>query len=175
MVETTRKGDDFITLPLPQIAGQGAQAIWAAIAVYQQQAIVVDARLARKVRLGVKAIALSELCKQLSEETGIVLTTSPRVADDNVTLFCNPRPLRDIMRQLSAHFGFQWQREGQEGASVYRTAPFVQTGIWEPARCGGDQPDDGGEGDNRRCAGSIIQSDRQGYHWRLLHAALYAL
>jgi hypothetical protein len=131
MLADVQRGDAWVTLAIPQIAGQGAGAVRAALVAYKQQAAIVDTRLARKVRLGVKDIALSALCQRLADETGIAISTDARTADENVTLFCHPRPLRDILRQLSDHFGFQWLREGQEGAYRYELTRSVRSQLLE--------------------------------------------
>lgn len=138
MAETWR-GDTFVTLDLPAIAGGDGRAVQAAMALYRQQAAIVDARLARKVRLGVKALPLGDLCRQLTEETGIQIAADGRVADDNVTIFCNPRPLRDILRQISAHFGFQWQREGEQGAYRYTLTQSLRSQLLEEEARNQDQ------------------------------------
>lgn len=139
LLAAAQKGDDFVTVPLPQIAGRGGQAMRAALAVYAQEKAVVDTRLARKIRLGVKGMALSALLKQISEETGLVLTANARVADDNVTMYCHARPVRDIMRQLSQHFGFQWLREGEEGAYKYELTQSVRSQLLEEEARNQDQ------------------------------------
>ena len=131
MLEDVRRGDAWVMLAMPQIAGQGAGAVRASLAAYKQQAAIVDIRLARKVQLGVKDIALSALCKRLADETGITISTDARTADENVTLFCHSRPLRDILRQLSEHFGFQWLREGEEGAYRYELTRSVRSQLLE--------------------------------------------
>jgi RNA polymerase sigma-70 factor (ECF subfamily) len=74
---------------------------------------VVDSRLTQKVTCAFKATALSDLCAQLSGDTGIQLAAGPSVADEKVTLFCEKLPLRDVMRQLSRPFGYTWLRSGQ--------------------------------------------------------------
>ena len=139
LLAVTLTGDDFVAVPLPQIAGGGKQAMRAALEVYAEEAAVVDTRLARKIRLGVKGMALSALLKQISEETGLTLAANARVADDNVTLFCHERSLRDIMRQLSQHFGFQWLREGKEGAYAYELTQSVRSQLLEEEARNQDQ------------------------------------
>src|SRR5205085_941680 len=110
-----RKGDDFVTIPLPLLAAAGEagnRAATEAAGAYRREIAVVDARLFRRVSAGVKAIALSDLCEQLRSETGIALTAGQSVADDKVTLFCKEMPLRELMRQLSRPFGYTWLRSG---------------------------------------------------------------
>lgn len=131
LMEGARTGDTFVTVPIPAIAGRGTGAGRAALTAYQQQAAVIDTRLARRVRLSVKDTPLSAFCQRLTDETGIAIATDARTADENVTLYCNPRPLRDILRQISAHFGFQWLREGEEGAYRYQLTRSVRSQLLE--------------------------------------------
>src|SRR5262249_43220035 len=99
---------------LLEAAGTAAAAAAAASpagpAAALNEAEVIDERLTRKVTLGVKATALSDLCEQLRGETGIEVAAGPGVADEKVTLFCEKLPLREVMRQLSRPFGFTWLR-----------------------------------------------------------------
>jgi RNA polymerase sigma-70 factor (ECF subfamily) len=73
---------------------------------------VIDERLAQKVTLAVKAMALGDLCECLRAETGVQVAAGPSVADEKVTLFCRKLPLREVMRQLSRPFGYTWLRSG---------------------------------------------------------------
>jgi hypothetical protein len=91
----------------------------------------VDERLARKVTVGVKATALSDLCDQLRQETGIQLTAGRSVADEKVTLFCKELPLRDVMRQLSRPFGYAWLRSGKAGEYRYELAQDLRSQLLE--------------------------------------------
>jgi hypothetical protein len=115
----SRSGDDFVRVPFPRIASIDARGDRAATAAYQKEKEVVDARLSRRIELGVKAMAFSDLCAQLKEQTGIDLKARRSVADEKVTLFCHDTQLRDIMRQITHVFGFQWGRSGEEGAYRY--------------------------------------------------------
>jgi hypothetical protein len=92
-----------------------------AAAAHRRELAVVDPRLARKVTLGAKATALSDLCDSLRAETGIHLVAGRSVADEKVTIFCRAMPLRDVMRQLSRPFGYTWLRSSTPGAQ--RLAP----------------------------------------------------
>jgi hypothetical protein len=78
---------------------------------------VVDGRLTQKVTLASKGTALSDLCDRLWQETGVRLTAGASVADEKVTLFCRPAPLRDVMRQLSRPFGYVWIRSREQSVA----------------------------------------------------------
>jgi hypothetical protein len=101
---------------LARVAGARAAA---AVESYKREAEVVDARLFRKVTLGFKATALSDLCNHLKSATGIHLTAGASVADEKVTIFCKEVALRDVMRQLSRPFGYAWTRSGKAGEYKY--------------------------------------------------------
>src|SRR5262249_34750602 len=90
------QGDDFVFVPLPRIAAggpEGDRAADGALAAYEREVAVVDARLAHKVTLAFKATALSDLCDHLRADTGISLTAGRSVSDEKVTLFCRELPL----------------------------------------------------------------------------------
>ncbi len=123
-------GDDFITVALPAIAATDKGAGTALEAAQKEQAIV-DARLVRTMTLAIKARPFSQLCEQLTKETGITFTANPRVADDEVTLYCTARPLREIMRQLAKHFGFEWRRTGQEPQFSYELTQSLSRQLLE--------------------------------------------
>jgi hypothetical protein len=126
--------DDFITIPLPRIAAAGAEGdrtAAEAAASYRRERAVTDARLARRVTLGVKATALSDLCDRFHEETGIQLAAGRSVADEKVTLFCREMPLRDVMRQISRPFGYTWLRSGKESAYRYELVQDLRSQLME--------------------------------------------
>jgi hypothetical protein len=120
---TVRTGDDFVSVPFPQVAavGKGARAVGAeALNRYRQERAVVDARLMRRVTLAEKGVALSDLCAKLKADTGIEFSAGRNVADDKVTIFCKDRPLRDLMRAVAQLFSFAWERNGAEPQYQYR-------------------------------------------------------
>lgn len=120
---SVKGGDSFVEVPFPRIATSEMAdkgLIPSAVAMYKQERAIVDARLQRKVSLGVKRIALGDLCDRLTKETGIDFSATRGVADDKVTIFCRERPLRDLMRSLSDLLNFTWERTGEEGNYTYR-------------------------------------------------------
>src|SRR5262249_53778773 len=75
-VSTDGRRDDFVLVPSPRIAAEGAGATRAAaeaVAAYKRETAVVDPRLVHNVTLGLKATALSDLCEKLRADTGIQL------------------------------------------------------------------------------------------------------
>ncbi|HLK56090.1 MAG TPA: zf-HC2 domain-containing protein [Chthonomonadaceae bacterium] len=124
-------GDEFVNVPLPQIAGQGDKPTKAAAEQYKQEAEIVDERLVKKVSLTEKGISFADLCRLLKEQTGIELTANASVADDKVTLFCKERSLRDIMRQVNRLFGYLWNRSGKPGEFRYELTQPVRAQLAE--------------------------------------------
>jgi anti-sigma factor RsiW len=124
-------GDDFVTVPLPSIAGQGADAVKAAVVAQQREAAVIDTRLVRRVSMQAKGISFFDLCERLRRESGVRVTANRSVADDKITIFCHPRPLRDLMRQISRHFGFNWVRKGEEGSYEYELTQTLRSKLLE--------------------------------------------
>src|SRR5262249_34999450 len=117
--ERVEDGDSFVSVPIPSVAASDPRSAQAAAAAYQQEREIVDTRLVRKVTVAEKGVPFGELCRKLSGITGIALTANRRVSEDKITVFCRERPLRDVMRQISALFGFTWLRSGTEGAYEY--------------------------------------------------------
>ncbi|WP_309713501.1 hypothetical protein [Armatimonas sp.] len=110
----------FIVVPVPLVASETSAAMALALEQAKAEAQIVDTRLQKRVTLAAKALAFGDLCRELSEKTGVSLEASRAVADDKLTVFCTGRSLRDTMRQVSAIFGFVWERTGDEGAYKYR-------------------------------------------------------
>jgi hypothetical protein len=97
------------------------------------EAAVTDARLQKPVHLAVRGIACTELCRQLQEQTGVVLIAGRVVADDKITVFCEKRPLRNLMRAVSRLFGFTWMRSGETGAYQYELTQTLRSQLAEEA------------------------------------------
>ncbi len=115
----TKKGDDFVEVPFPRLASRTQETLAAAAAEYQREKEIVDPRLARRVTVAQKCASLAELCRDLSTTTGIDLRADRTVEDENVTLFCEDQPLREVMRQINRLFGYHWGRSGEEGSYRY--------------------------------------------------------
>lgn len=123
--------DDFVWVPPPRLVDDSGRQIPAALASYQRETAVVDARLTREVTLRQKAAALSDLCDHLRAETGIDLAAGASVADEKVTVLCAKRPLREIMRQLSRPFGYAWLRNGKAGEYRYELVQDLRSQLLE--------------------------------------------
>jgi hypothetical protein len=126
-----RVTDDFVQIPFPRIAGAAEGAIVAAVEQYKHEAAIVDPRLFHEVTLDQKAAALSDLCEQIRNDTGIQLTAGPSVADEKVTVFCEKLPLREVMRQLSRPFGYTWVRSGKQGDYRYELVQDLRSQLEE--------------------------------------------
>ena len=85
-----------------------------------------DARLEQKVTLACKQVSFTELCRQLQTAIGVAFSADASVGDDNITLFCHARPVRDILLQAARLFNFTWQRSDDKPAFRYE---LTQTSI----------------------------------------------
>lgn len=130
---SVKTGDSFVIVPLPAVAANGQRANAAAMRAYQKEREIVDARLVRKVTLVCKAVSFEELAQRLMRETGITFSANRRVADDQITIYCRERPLRDVMRAISSHFNFTWLRTGQDGAYEYEVSQSLKSELLEEA------------------------------------------
>ena len=91
-----------------------------AIERYRQEASVVDSRLVRNVTISLKHASMTEICAELTRQTGVQMAAGRNARDENATIFVSSRPAREVMPQISLVFGFVWEREGEDGAYTYR-------------------------------------------------------
>lgn len=136
ILEEVRKSvtrqDDFVDVDPPRLAALDSPEIMrSALAEYRRQLQIVDPRLQRRVHLDVKGMAFGDLCRKLSEATGVEIGAMRNVTDDKVTIFCKDRPVRDIMRQVTNLFNFTWERYGEEGKFTYRLKQPLQAALLE--------------------------------------------
>lgn len=85
-----------------------------------------DSRLVRKIDMGVKNVAFSDLCHDLTAKTSIAFSADASVADDKITLYCTNRPLDDVLRQIAEQFDFEWQRDGPASEFRYRLSQSAE-------------------------------------------------
>lgn len=125
--------DDFVRVPLPQVAAGGGAARLAAegLRAYEQEAKIVDARLFRKVDLHLKGAALEEFCAEVKRQTGVDLRVRPGVGDEKATVFVKEQPARDVMRAVARLFGYFWARTGEEGKYRYELIQDLKTQLAE--------------------------------------------
>ena len=112
--------DSFVEVPLPKLAGADPTADNAALRAYQDEKSISDSRLQKRVTLAKKAVSFGELLDQIAKETSVNIAATRSVADDKLTVFCKDKPLRELMRQVTQHFGFVWERTGSEPGFIYR-------------------------------------------------------
>lgn len=125
--------DDFVYVAPPRLAGKTSSAV-EAVERYRQEKEIVDPRLTmQKVSLAIKGASLSELCRRLSHSTGIKFTAGKSVAEDKITVFCNEKPLRDLMRQINQLFGYLWARTGKPDAYEYELFQDLKSQLAEEA------------------------------------------
>jgi hypothetical protein len=126
-----RRGDDFVEVPFPRLAAADARLLGAAVADYQREKQVVDPRLARSISLSVKGISLADVCRELTDRTGVRFSASRQVADEKVTIFCQDEPVRDLMRSVVRLFGFVWNRSGDEPDYRYELTQTLASQLTE--------------------------------------------
>lgn len=132
LMASVQGGDDFVEVPFPRLAAVNGEKIAAsALAHWRQERQIVDARLQRKVSLAIRGMAFTDLCRKLTDETGIAFSAGRDVAEDKVTLFCKNRPLRDILRQITVLFNFTWDRSGVEGEFAYKLKQPLRSELLE--------------------------------------------
>lgn len=132
-------GDDFVTVPFPQIASKDEEGLKAAAQAYRQEKEIIDARLVRKVTVAAKGMAFVDFCRQLRALTGIEIVAGRNIANEKLTVFCKEQPLRDLMRQMRQVFGLTWLRSGGEGAFRYELLQSMRRQIEEEDLCNRDR------------------------------------
>lgn len=125
--------DDFVQIPLPRVASVDPRspAVAAAVREYEEEAKVVDARLFRKVNLKCKAEPLEEICRQLSEQTGVKIEASRGVRDEKATVLLEDRAARDVMREIARLFGYAFARTGDPNAYRYELVQDLRSQLAE--------------------------------------------
>jgi len=79
-----------------------------------------DSRLARSVAVSLKHASMTEVCTELTRQTGVNILAGRNVRDENVTIFVKSRPAREVMHEISQVFGFSWEVNGESGRYTYR-------------------------------------------------------
>ena len=80
-----------------------------------------DARLLQKVAAHCEGVPLDELLARLSAECGVTLKAQQDIADEKVVVFSKPRPLRDLLADVSGLLNDTWTRQEQSGSKpMYR-------------------------------------------------------
>jgi hypothetical protein len=78
-----------------------------------------ETRFARSLCIEAEGISIGELLMRLSDATGLPLRAGREVADEKVIVFGPPRPLREVLRDLAALVGAEWQERTAEDAAPY--------------------------------------------------------
>jgi hypothetical protein len=78
-----------------------------------------DSRLQAKQTVRVVGLTMRDLTAELTRQTGVKFTASPKVAEDKAVLIVRDRPLADTLLALARFFRFTWLRDGQPGAYAY--------------------------------------------------------
>jgi hypothetical protein len=85
----------------------------------RQQLLDQDPRLEKRVTLRQKRSPLSAVVAELARQTEVSLRASANVADEPALLFVTEQPAKEVMHQLSTHFGFRWSRGTKGGVATY--------------------------------------------------------
>ncbi len=83
------------------------------------QDILDDKRLDQKIKVFVKGMNLKELFAALSDKTGVRLTAKREIWGDRAIIYFHNRPIRDVMTEISALYGYHWVVSGKQGAYSY--------------------------------------------------------
>ena len=83
-----------------------------------------DARLDQKVTLGVSHVKLEDVCKQLTEKTGVTIKAGSgerdwKVRERKVTIQAKDVKLGAVMQEISKLLGFYLSKSGKEGEWAY--------------------------------------------------------
>lgn len=133
--------DDFVRVPLPQVAvvQAGVTVVGQAARKYEEEVAVVDVRLFQKVKLQLKGVSLTDLCAELGKQAGVALRPSRGVQDEKVTVFVKATPARDVMREVARLFGYHWGRTGEAGAYKYELVQDLRSQLAEQEMRNRDQ------------------------------------
>lgn len=78
-----------------------------------------DTRLEAPVTLRLPRAPLSQVVKELEQQTGVRLKTSAETADEPAILHISKQPVREVMNRLAALFHYRWSRSGAPGQYRY--------------------------------------------------------
>lgn len=126
-----RTGDDFVQVPFPVIASTDRRGAVRALEAYRQEKQIVDTRLARKVTLAARGMALEDLFSLLQAKSQVEMRANRSVADEKITIFCEEMPVRDLMRAINQLYGYSWARSGEEGAFHYELSQDLKSRLLE--------------------------------------------
>lgn len=80
-----------------------------------------DERLAHKITARHSIIPLNELMKELTDATGVPLSTTRDISEDKVTIFVRQQPAREVMKHLASLLQCEWAHVRQQNG--YRLVP----------------------------------------------------
>ncbi|MCX7925772.1 MAG: hypothetical protein N2554_08185 [Fimbriimonadales bacterium] len=93
--------------------------------VWAQETIYAIRALEKPVSVRHEQIALGELVRGISDQTGVALRVSERVADWKVTIRVNSRPAWQVLEKIAAIYDLVW-RPDDTGALTLQADSYVQ-------------------------------------------------
>ncbi len=81
--------------------------------------ILSDIRLDTKVTISVKSKNMKDLFWEIRKRTGVNIVAAKDLSGERAIVFCHDKPLRDVMTEISALYGYYWLAKGQKGAWTY--------------------------------------------------------
>ncbi len=78
-----------------------------------------DRRLDTKVTISVRCMNMKQLFADLSAKTGVKVTANRQLWGERPVVFLHDKPLRDVMIEISALYGYHWFVTGHKDAWSY--------------------------------------------------------
>ncbi len=78
-----------------------------------------DKRLDVKVDIAVKSTNMKDLFADLRKATGVSLVVAKEISGERPIVYFQQTPLRDVMSEISALYGYFWLAKGQKDAWTY--------------------------------------------------------
>jgi len=69
----------------------------------------VDGRLDKLISMRQEIIALADLGREMTSQTGVPMSVSRRIQDRKVTIVFRDRPVREVMARLATGLGMEWK------------------------------------------------------------------
>ena len=78
-----------------------------------------DKRLDVKLDIAVKSTNMKDLFTDIRKATGVNVVVAKELSGERPIVFFHDKPLRDVMTEISALYGYFWLAKGKEGAWTY--------------------------------------------------------
>lgn len=81
--------------------------------------MLTDTRLDRKVTVCVKSMNMQDIFAQIRKQTGVRIVVAKELKGERPIIFYRDKPLRDLMAEISALYGYYWLAKGQKESWTY--------------------------------------------------------